>query len=73
MKKTKIYSLFLASVFFLSVPTISIFFAKENQNELKDVSDNNLIDQYIKKGYQFDEGEAAAVTTDQEGYDHLYM
>lgn len=73
MKKNKVYSLFLSSVFLLSVPIISTFFMGEKKDNLKEVSDNNLIDQHIEKGYQFDEGEAAAVTTDQEGYDHLYM
>lgn len=73
MKKNKIYNLFLSSLFFLSVPAISFLLEGKKNNQLNDVSNNNLIDQHIKKGYQFDEGEAAAVATDQDGYDHLYM
>jgi hypothetical protein len=76
--KKKFRNIFLSSLFLFSGQAIIYLQISNNQKNqqynLEDSNKTNVItDQNIKKGYQFDEGEAAAVTTDQNGYDHLYM
>lgn len=76
--KKKFRNIFLSSLFLFSGQAIIYLqIANKQKNEQYDLKDsrktNVITDEHIKKGYQFDEGEAAAITTDQDGYDHLYM
>ncbi|BDV03469.1 MAG: hypothetical protein HPPSJP_1900 [Candidatus Hepatoplasma scabrum] len=73
MKKSSIYILFLSLFFLFLVPFVILFSIDNKQNKLTAEVNANFIDQHIEKSYQFDEGDAAAVTRDQDGYDHLYM